>query len=348
MGVLVAFKRLGMEPQLSVLDALEEQLLKKMPYFKNRELTLALWSLSQLGHEVPEALMREFSCRIPSLPQDEACEAEDIARVFYAYAKMNYVPPAVQLEGLRRALQAHVNRLEPNHICCVAWAIATMPDAFASCLARTDTPSAPPAEGVGVEPAGNHLPISRRRQGASLMDKLCDTAAKRISEFDMGQLVWLMWSLATLNYNVEPANMGRFMQEIDSRMYYVSEADLVGLIWAAARLNFSAYGTLGTSIFERSEEAVSYHLNKMSPGKVTSLLGPTPLPPTCPARSSCRPCLAGSERSASTFTPCRSSESPGRRNGSGGFRPQNKEGLVRGAQTPVALQKTGRLQVRPR
>merc|ERR1711968_73467 len=127
-------------------------------------------------------------------------------------------------------------------------------------------------EGVGVEPAGNHLPISRRRQGASLMDKLCDTAAKRVSEFDMGQLVWLMWSLATLNYNVEPANMGRFMQEIDSRMYYVSEADLVGLIWAAARLNFSAYGTLGTSIFERSEEAVSYHLNKMSPGKVTSLL----------------------------------------------------------------------------
>ena len=270
--VLVAFKRLGMEPQLSVLDALEEQLLKKMPYFKNRELTLALWSLSQLGHEVPEALMQEFSCRIPSILQDEACEAEDIARVFYAYAKMNYVPPAVQLEGLRRALQAHVSRLEPNHICCVAWAVATMPDAFASCLARTDTPSTPTAQGATGGAAKNPRPSSRRRQGTSLMDKLCDTAAKRVSEFDMGQLVWLMWSLATLNYNVEPANMGRFMQEIDSRMYYVSEGDLVGLLWAAARLNFSAYGTLGASIFERSEEAVSYHLNKMSPGKVTSLL----------------------------------------------------------------------------
>ena len=252
--VLVAFKRLGMNPQPSVMEALEEQLLKKVPYFKHRELTLALWSLSQLGHQVPDDLMNEFSLRIPGVLQDEACEAEDVARVFYAYAKMSYTPPAVQLEGLRRALEVHMERLEPNHVCCVAWAVATMPDAFVACLARPGraaTPGAPPL---------------------SLMDRLCETAADRVSEFDMGQLVWLMWSLATLNLNVEPRNMSRFMQEIDSRMYYVSESDLVGLLWAAARLNFSAYGALGNSIFQRSEEAAQYHLHKMSPGKITSLL----------------------------------------------------------------------------
>ena len=253
--VLVAFKRLGMDPQPSVMEALEEQLLKKIPFFKHRELTLALWSLSQLGHQVPDALMDEFSRRIPSVLQDEACEAEDIARVFYAYAKMSYTPPAVQLEGLRRALEVHMERLEPNHVCCVAWAVATMPNAFAACLARPGRAAMP----TGAAPA-------------SLMDRLCSTAASRVSEFDMGQLVWLMWSLATLNLNVGPRNMSLFMQEIDSRMYYVSESDLVGLMWAAARLNFSAYGALGNSIFQRSEEAAHYHLHKMSPGKVTSLL----------------------------------------------------------------------------
>ena len=42
--------------------------------------------------------------------------------------------------------------------------------------------------------------------------------------------------------------------------------------WACSKLNVTAYGDVGRRILLRSEECSEYHLDKMTPGKITSRL----------------------------------------------------------------------------
>ena len=237
--VMVAFKRLKYYPRQSTMLLLEGQVMRRMNHFKIRELSLILWSFADsvvLDYRISDRTLHGVDARLRELMG--SCTAEDLARLFHAYAKLMHEPEAAQIEALRRALDARARDLEPNHICCIAWSLA-------------------------------NLELTTFQ---SQMHKISETAALRVVEFDSGQIAWFMWSMASLNFSPKSKVMARILREVYQRMYYFSEVDLVGVMWACSKLNVTAYGDVGRRILLRSEECSEYHLDKMTPGKITSLL----------------------------------------------------------------------------